>query len=441
MYLTTSVHIKQGNRDKVDLSTLYHLCYHSARMYNVGLFSVRQCFFNTGEYLNYYANYHECKDNENYKLLLTDTGQQILRIVDRDFRSFFKLLKMKKDGKYSAKVNIPKYKEKEGLTTCVIQGRSIRIQKDGTVRFGLTIPFRKLYNIDSKYVSLTIPKNLRGIETFKEVRIIPLYGGREFKMEFIYEAKEHEKVEAVKGNCLSIDVGVSNLMACTVFSNGQSHQFLIDGRRIKSINARYNKIMSRLRSEADKAGIKGMTRRMMRLSAARAGKINDYFNKSVKLLVDKCFRHNVQKLVIGYNKGQKQEINNGHANNQTFVAIPFWKLRSKIQYKCELHGIEYCPQEESYTSRASSIDGDPIPTYGKEKEAPVFSGKRVKRGLYRSKEKLLLNADINGSVNILRKCLKECKLNELSSDSIRALVNRPCLRISPWTQAPSFREG
>ena len=126
----------------------------------------------------------------------------------------------------------------------------------------------------------------------------------------------------------------------------------------------------------------------------------------------------------------KLGINIGRVNNQNFVSIPYLNLRSKLQSKCELHGIVYAPQEESYTSKASSIDLDAIPVYDAEdKTEYAFSGKRVKRGLYRSKEGLLLNADINGSVNILRKYIKECNLKELSSDRIRALVNAPCQRI------------
>lgn len=141
MLLTTKVHI---DNDFKDLEVLKMMCYHSARMYNVGLYSVRQHFFNTGEYLSYYDNYHLCKTNENYSLLLTDTGQQILRIVDRDMHSFFGLLKLKKLGKYSNPIHLPKYKDKEGLMTCSVQGRSVRIRKgknwnnqgiDGEIQF------------------------------------------------------------------------------------------------------------------------------------------------------------------------------------------------------------------------------------------------------------------------------------------------------------------
>ena len=169
MLLTTKVHI--GNTYK-DFQILAKMCYHSARLYNVGLYSVRQHFFNTGEFLSYYDNYHLCKINENYSLLLTDTGQQILRLVDRDMHSFFGLLKLKKIGKYSNPIHLPKYKGKEELMTCSVQGRSVRM-KEGKARIGLTKEFRELYGFTQRYVEFTIPKNLLSVEKFNEVRIIP----------------------------------------------------------------------------------------------------------------------------------------------------------------------------------------------------------------------------------------------------------------------------
>ena len=158
------------------------------------------------------------------------------------------------------------------------------------------------------------------------------------------------------------------------------------------------------------------------------------------MIVDACLEYGVTKLVIGYNKEQKRDVNIGRVNNQNLCFIPHYKFRQKLQYKCELHGIAYCPQEESYTSKASALDGDFVPTYGDETEH-VFSGRRVKRGLYRASDGSVLNADINGSVNILRKYLNECESEGLNPDDVRALVNAPCQRLSAFAQTPSFRWG
>ena len=436
MLLTTKVHIDNSHKD---FQVLGGMCYHCARMYNVGLYSVRQHFFNTEEFLSYYDNYHLCKTNENYSLLLTDTGQQILRIVDRDMHSFFGLLKLKKLGKYSNPIHLPKYKDKEGMMTCSIQGRSVRI-RDGKVRIGITKELMEKYGFSKKFIEFTIPKNLLSVTKFNEVRIIPQYSGKQFSIEFIYDSSQLPSCEQAQGDgFMSIDIGMDNLMACTVFSNGQSCQFLIDGKPLKSINAYYNKTIARLKGEYSKnKGISSQnTKRMLRLYNGRANRINDYFNKAVSLLVRKCIDMNVTHIVIGYNKEIKQEINTGKANNQNFVSVPFYKLRQKLQCKCELHGIEYVSQEESYTSKASCLDMDCLPKYGVE-TAPQFSGKRIKRGLYRSYDGGLINADINGSVNILRKYFNERKWNWVFQDHVRAFVNRPCQRVNPLCKSSNL---
>ena len=154
----------------------------------------------------------------------------------------------------------------------------------------------------------------------------------------------------------------------------------------------------------------------------------------VKEYVNACLDNNVSTLVIGYNKEQKQGINIGKVNNQNMAMIPFYKFRQKLQCQCELHGIKYCPQEESYTSKASALDDDFIPKYG-DTDIPEFSGKRIHRGLYQSKDGSVLNADINGSVNILKKYFKERKSNGITPDDVRALVNVPCQRLSAFAQA------
>ena len=408
MYLTTKV-LQTEKHHEVDLNILSHLCYHSARLYNVGLYSVRQHYFNTNSYLSYYANYHACKTNENYTILLSDTSQQILRLVDRDMQSFFKLLTLKKAGKYSASVKLPKYKKPESLSTYVVQGRSCRIQKDGKVAIGLTKEFRKLYGIEDRRILFTIPKNIQNVSEFKEIRIIPQFDGKQFSIEFTYE----------------------------IFSNGDAQQFIVDGRRLKNINHYYNKKAAMLKSTyaKNKNISSSNTKRMIRLMNGRYNRINDYFNRVVKILVNKCLDNGVTTLVIGYNKGQKQGISIGKVNNQNVVMIPFYKLRQKLQYQCELHGISYCPQEESYTSKASCLDDDVIPVYGEAVTMP-FSGKRIHRGLYIASDGTVLNADINGSVNILKKYFKECKSNVvLTTDDVRVLLNAPCERLYAFPKA------
>jgi putative transposase len=152
-----------------------------------------------------------------------------------------------------------------------------------------------------------------------------------------------------------------------------------------------------------------------------------------------CLKHKIGTIVIGVNKDWKQNSHIGKTNNQNFVSIPFATLRWMITYKAKNVGINVIEQEESYTSKASSLDSDFIPVYGDETIIPIFTGKRVKRGLYRSSEGLFLNADINGSINILRKYFTKCNEKWLFHNSVRALVNVPCQRVKPFAQAPSLR--
>ena len=443
MLLTTKVQLTRTNKDKVDIDVLYKLAYHNARLYNVGLYNVRQHFFNTNHYLNYFSNHTECQTNENYALLLTDCAQQTLRLVDRDMKSFFRLLQEKKNGVYSFPVHLPKYKDKEGVMPFAIQGRSCRIQKNGTVAIGLTKEFRELYNIPYKRFFLTIPKQLHNVQQFKEMRFIPKYGGKEFQVEFVYDSmyvEQPRQIPQTSEGYMSIDLGVTNLFACTTFSNSGSSQFIIDGRRIKAINHYYNKVKAKLQeSYSHNKSINGMnTKRFIRLSKSRLNKIDAYFNESIKYLITKCFDLGLSTIVVGYNKEWKQGCDlHRRPNTQNFVSIPYHRFRQKLAYKCELHGITCYFQDESYSSKASCLDDDFVPTY-KDGDATVytFSGKRVNRGLYKSKEGLRINADINGSVNILRKYLFERNAKALNANAVRALVNVPCQRINVLCSSP-----
>lgn len=431
MYKTTTILQTQAHHE-VDLSILHNLCYHAARLYNVGLYSVRQHYFNTAQYLQYNDNYHICKTNENYSLLLSDAGQSILRLVDRDIKSFIQLIILKKSGKYSEHVRLPRYKGKTDIMVYPIQGRSCRIQKNGTVNIGLTREFRELYGIDKRCITFTIPQNLRDVKEFQEVRIIPQYGGKQFAVEFVYMATEHQPIEG--DGVMGIDLGVTNFATCVCFSNsGSPSQFIIDGRKLKNINHYYNKQTSRLKSEytRNKSIVSTDTKRMLRLMNGRNHRINEYFNLAVKEIVTRCVENGVNRIVIGYNKGQKQEVNIGGTNNQNLCYIPHHKFRRKLESACVEYGIEYISQEESYTSKASAIDGDTIPVFNPEdKTEYVFSGSRIHRGLYRSSDGTVINADVNGAVNILRKYFKERNENRFNRDSVRALSTRQCKRVT-----------
>lgn len=202
---------------------------------------------------------------------------------------------------------------------------------------------------------------------------------------------------------IGIDLGINNLMTIT-FSDFSQNPIIINGKPLKSINQYYNKLVSKYQKSAKICNNLNSTKRIRRITDKRNKKVDSYINKCTKF-VAKLANSNDSDITIGYNKGWKQSANLGKKTNQKFVQIPFEKIRNQLQYKCENYGRSVILQEESYTSKASSLDLDKIPTYKEDNKVTyTFSGKRIKRGLYETKEKLKINADVNGSLNILRKC-------------------------------------
>lgn len=409
------------NLSQAESDILRQLCHLSKNMFNVGLYNVRQYFFQERRYLRYEGNYHHAKNNENYGLLATDIAQQTLKIVDRSFRSFFKLLQIKQRGEYTAKVNIPCYLPKDGYFLLVIPVR----ERDLTRRLPkknwlFTIPSSRAFRREYGEVSFEIPEMLRG-RTIKEIRILPKLGARFFDVSYVYEAEPEPQVEQT-GAMLGIDFGLENLATC-VSSTGKS--FIIDGRRLKSINQWYNKENARLQSQKDLQGIKGLTHRQATLLDNRNHRVNDHLNKAARYIVNWCRANRISKIVVGYNPDLKQGVNLGKRNNQNFTQIPIFTLNRKLQSLCERYGIAVAEQEESYTSIASFLDGDTVPVWNADNPAKyTFSGKRIKRGLYRTAHGWLVNADCNGASNILVKHLKS-NLDELRFGLGRSALAAP----------------
>ena len=345
------------------------------------------------KYLNYQKNYSLLKNSPNYKLLNSNMAQQVLKEVDGSFKSFFSLIELAEKGKYNFKdIKLPNYLDKKGFTTLII----------GFVRLNenkLTIPYSNLFSKEHKKIEINIPPILVD-KKIKEIRIIPKLNARFFEIQYTYEVKEIQR-ELNKNNALAIDLGINNLTTC-VTNNGKS--FIIDGRKLKSINQYYNKINAKLQSIKDKQKIERMTLRQKRITRKRNNRINDYLSKAVRIIINYCLNNDIGNIVLGYNNDFQRNSNAGSVNNQNFVNITYGKLRDKLEYLSKLYGIEFKLQEESYTSIASFFDKDEIPIYNKDNSQEyIFSGKRIKRGLYKTKKGYLLNADCNGALNILRK--------------------------------------
>lgn len=392
MYLTVKQQVKHLSKEEYNI--LRELCHTAKNLANEAIYNVRQYYFTEGEYLKYEKNYTLLKDSPNYKMLNSNMAQQILKEVDGAFKSFFGLLKLAKKGKYSFKdCKLPHYLPKDGFTTLVIG--FIRLNENK-----LILPYSNTFKKTHKPIEIRIPPILAD-KKIKEIRIIPKLKARFFEIQYTYEAEcIHRNLN--QNNALALDLGVNNLVTA-VSSNGRS--FIIDGKRLKSINQWFNKENSRLQSIKDKQGFhKKTTNRQKILADKRNRQVNDYMSKTAKKIINYCIAHNIGTLVVGYNETFQRNTDIGRQNNQNFINIPFGKLRSKLEYLCELNGIAFVKQEESYTSKASFWDKDLIPVYNADNpQKYYFSGKRIQRGLYRTSDGILLNADVNGALNILRK--------------------------------------
>ena len=389
MYLTIKQQVKHLSKE--DYLTIKELCHVAKNLTNEAIYNVRQYYFTENEFLKYEKNYTLLKNSPNYKILNSNMAQQILKEVDGSLKSFFRLLKLAKEGKYAFKdCKLPHYLPKDGYTTLIID--FVRLQGNK-----LIIPFSNSFKKTHKPIEIAIPPVLLD-KKVKEIRIIPKANARFFEIQYIYEA-EYVQRKLNKNNALALDLGINNLVTA-VSSKGES--FIIDGRRLKSINQWFNKENARLQSIKDKQHFgKKITNRQKAIARDRNNKVNDYMNKVARKVIDYCIDNDIGTLIVGYNETFQRDSHIGKQNNQNFVNIPYGQLRSKLEYLCELNNIIFVKQEESYTSKASFWDKDNIPTYNADNLQ--FSGNRMHRGLYKTANGTLLNADVNGALNIMCK--------------------------------------
>lgn len=392
MYLTVKQQLKHLSKE--EYLSLRELSHTAKNLYNQAVYNIRQYYFQENKYLNYQKNNSLLKSSDNYKTLNSNMSQQILKEVDGSFKSFFGLLKLAKKGKYNFKdIRLPSYLPKNSFTTLVIG--FVRLNEDT-----LVIPYSNSFKKNHKKISIKIPPILL-VKKIKEIRIIPKFNARFFEVQYTYEVEEEQR-NLDKNHALAIDFGINNLATC-VTSKGRS--FIIDGKKLKSINQWFNKENARLQSIKDKQKYgKKTTLRQKYLYSSRNNKVNDYMSKTARKIINYCLENNIGTLVCGYNETFQRNSNIGKANNQTFVNIPFGKLREKLEYLCKLYSLKFVEQEESYTSKSSFFDMDILPKFGADKpQTYSFLGKRIKRGLYQTSKGYILNADVNGALNILRK--------------------------------------
>lgn len=383
-----------------------HLAFLGKNLYNATLFYQRASFFKK-DFQNYYAvNRVFTHENQaDYRALPAKVSKQVQMLVDKSFKSYFALVKKKVKDDYTYPVRIPHYLHKtKGRCTLPYPKDALSLKKEGVVKFSKT-------GIE---IQTKVDK-----EKIQGARIVPK--GNHFVIEILYKKSKKELVSKSIQNVAFIDPGLNNLM--TVTSNVFT-PLLYSGRGLKSMNQLTNKKIARLKSSLSEKGLY-TSPLLVSIYNKRNRRIKDSLHKLSSHLVNQFISHKIDTVVFGHNIGQKQDIKLGGVTNQNFVQLPFYQLISLLQYKCELQGIRFVTTEESYTSKCSFLDLEEIT---KQKE---YVGKRIKRGLFQTKEGVRINADINGSLNIGRKYLTKLGLytDTLHEELISHMVNpkRICL--------------
>ena len=380
-----------------------HLCWLSKNLYNATLYHIRQYYFASKQFLNYQAVNKIFVDSNNpdYRALPAKVAKHTQMLVDRNFNSFFGLLKLKAQGKYNKPIKIPNYLKKTGRQVVHYEKSAISFKAQGFIKLSKT-------NIKIK-TKLTK-------ENVQFVRLVPR--NNYIAVEIGYNVKEPE--QKLNNNVLAIDIGVNNIATC-VTTDGD--KYLVNGRQLKYINHNYNKAVADAKSKLKTTHNQNSSKYISQIINKRNHRINDYLHKITTYIVNQAVSQNIGTIVVGYNKEWKQDTKMGKVNNQNFVNIPFYRLINLLEYKCRLKGIKFQTITEAYTSKCSFVDDEEI------RKHTTYSGKRISRELFKTKNGLIINADINGAYNILKKYMqKNATWNENLSQTLVRVCSVPSVR-------------
>ena len=368
-------------------------CFHSKNLYNEANYVIRQEFIKNKEYISYYDMNREFKTHENYKLTFSQPANCVMRLLDKNWKSYFRAIKdwKKFPSKYLSMPKPPKYLKKDGRFPWMIPNNQCFYDYDkGTVY----IRNRLLNDYEWK---------CRCLGRLIQVRFIPR--GSCYVMEIVYEI-ELPEINRESKNIAAIDLGVDNLVTMT--NNIGLKPIIINGRGIKSINQYYNKRLAKEKSLLKIRHNKDWSRKFNAITFKRFQRIKNYMHNASRYIVNWCIENNIDTLVVGKNDEWKQE----KKRMQNFTFIPYQMLLQQLKYKCENVGIKYIEHEESYTSGTSFLD----------EEEPVKQNydksRRIQRGLFKSNSGLLINSDVNGSLQIMKKVFP----NAISRYGIEAVL-------------------
>lgn len=413
--------------DKELKAVLEFICGESNKLHNCAIYYARQMYFKAHKYVKPFDLNTELKRNPHYSALCAQAAQQVCGAVGESVKSFKRLIKLFNEGDLTHRPKFPNYRTKDGLHLIAYPKQALGKKLiDGQIVIPLGQRVQTWFNL--KNFKLPMPSNLE-YENIRELRILPRNGC--FYAEFVY------KVDTVNAaldpsKALGIDSGLNNWLTC-VSNIGTG--FIVDGLHLKSLNRWYNKQIATIK-DGKPQGF--WSNQLAAITEKRNRQMRDAVNKAARQVVNHCLKNGIGTVVFGWNKGQKDSANMGAKTNQKFVQVPTARLKKRIEQLCEQYGIQFIETEESYTSKASFVDRDELPTFGEKPEGWQATGKRTKRGLYRTAQNWYINADCNGAANILRKVSMTLGL-DLRGVS-RGALTRPT-RICFWVTAKCARRG
>jgi IS605 OrfB family transposase len=408
------------NKSDPRYAVIDEAAFKSKNLYNAANYEYRQAFIHEGKYLTYNEVQRRMQSHEAYKALPAKVSQQILLVLDRNWKGFREGLAAYNEdpSKFLGRPKPPKYKHKT-------EGRNILIYTTQA----MSKPGLKRGLVQPSMLPIEVQTKQKDVD---QVRIVPRKGF--YVVEVVY-GKAVKQAAVNPAYYAGIDIGMNNLVALT---SNKPHfkSILVNGRPVKSVNQFYNKRKADLQKQL---GTTGTTRRMERITNKRNRRIDQYMHTVSHRIIDVLVQEGIGVLCIGKNDAWKQEANLGKRTNQNFVQIPHARFIAMLAYKAELVGIRVEITEESYTSKASLLDLDPLPVRDPNNDAKhTFSGRRLTRGLYRASNGRYINADINGAGNIIRKvapdAFSEARAVEDGKGVLASLVVHPVRIVVPLTK-------
>lgn len=352
---------------------------------------------------NYYQLDKLLKQNPHYKALLAQSAQQILMTVGESLTSYNGLVECYYRGEVD-KPQIPRYRKSGGLAAVIFPSQGLSDWNGESLKVGMSLA-TKPDAADLGEIRL-YPPHFIDVDTIREVRIRPCLG--EFWVDWIIDdGKEtiEQNPNLDYSRAWSFDHGGSNWLT-GVSTQGKS--LIVDGRKVRSLNQGYNRLVAKYKQGKSEFY---WDENLDRIQRKRNAQMRDAINKAARFIINRCLHDGIGNLIIGWNEGQKDGSNMGKKGNQNFVPVPTGRLIERLKQLCPEYGIVLTITEEANTSIASSLDGDTLPKHGEKPATWKASGKRTKRGLYRTSQGWLINADCNGAFNIMRKVATQLGLD------------------------------